>query len=48
MFEILFFSLNFVFYAMEMRYKMTGELVMNVGELTPVELETTFALVLVI
>jgi len=45
---MLFFALNFVFFAMEMRYKITGELVMNVGELSPVELELFFSLALIL
>ena len=38
-FEVLYFSLNFVFYAMEMRNTITGSLVMQLGEFSSVELE---------
>ena len=48
LYEILFFALNFVFYAMEMRNKITGNLIMNVGELSPVELELGFTILLIL
>jgi phosphatidylglycerophosphate synthase len=44
LFELLFFSLNFVFYAMEMKYTICGELVMNLDELSPVEIEFLLAI----
>ena len=45
-FEIIFFALNFVFYAMEMKNTITGELVMQIGEFGPVELELIFSCLL--
>ena len=45
--ELMFFALNFVFYAMEMKYTICGELVMNVDELSPVEVETLLSIFLV-
>lgn len=47
-FEVLYLALNFVFYAMEMRNKITGNLVMNVGELSPCELELMFSISLIL
>ena len=47
-FEILYLALNFVFYAMEMRNKITGNLIMNVGELSPCELELMFSISLIL
>ena len=43
---MVFFAINAVFYAMEMRYAITGELIMNVGdEFGPVEFELLFSVV---
>ena len=43
---MVFFSINAVFYAMEMRYAITGELKMNVGEeVSSVEFEAFFSIV---
>lgn len=47
-FELLFLALNFVFFAMEMRFKITGSLVMAIGEMGPVELEFAFSLALIL
>ena len=44
--ELVIFALNFVNCAMEVKFIVTGELVMNSGELSSVEVESIFALVL--
>lgn len=44
MYELVYFAINSVFFAMEMRYVITGELVMQVGELSSVEVELLFSL----
>jgi len=43
-FEIVIFALNSVFYAMEIKYNITGELVMAVGEFSSVEFELLFSI----
>ena len=45
--EIVYFAMNSVFFAMEMRYAITGELVMAVGEVSSVEAELLFSLTLI-
>ena len=41
--DLLYFAFNFIFFAMEMKYTITGDLIMSVGELGPVELELLFS-----
>ena len=45
--EVQLLAFNFIFYAMEMKYTITGSLVMAAGELSPVELELIFSAVLI-
>mgnify|MGYP001227947126 CR=1 FL=1 len=44
----MYFSLNVVFFCMEMRYMLTGELVMAVGEISSVEFELFFTILLIV
>lgn len=44
MYELVYFAMNSVFFAMEMRYVITGELVMAVGEFSSVEIELFLSL----
>ena len=46
-FEILYLSLNSVFFAMEIKYTITGKLVMDIDDISPVEVETLLAIILV-
>jgi len=46
--ELLFFALNMSFYGMEMKFKTTGLLVMNVGEISAVEVELILTVVLTV
>lgn len=37
--ELVWLSMNIAFYGMEIRYKLTGKLVMTIGEISSVEVE---------
>jgi len=41
--ELMFFFMNFAFYCMEVKHKVTGNLVMAVGEISSVEVELIIA-----
>lgn len=43
-FEIVFFSFEYIFFSMEVRNVVTGKLVMQIDELSPVELEIIFSI----
>jgi len=43
--ELVFFALNCVFFAMELKYVITGQLVLVVGELSGIEFELAFSLI---
>ena len=44
--EIIYFGMNIVFFAMELRFVTTGELVMTVGDIGNVEFELLFTFML--
>ena len=46
--ELVFFSMNFVFYMMEIKYIITGALVMSQGDISDVEFELVFSIVMLI
>jgi phosphatidylglycerophosphate synthase len=45
--ELMFFFMNFAFYCMEVKHKVTGSLVMAVGEISSVEVELLIASLLI-
>mmetsp|Transcript_24690 Transcript_24690/g.30818 ORF Transcript_24690/g.30818 Transcript_24690/m.30818 type:complete len:107 (+) Transcript_24690:84-404(+) len=44
--EIFFFYMNIGFFGMEVKFRVTGSLVMQIGEISVVEVELTLALLL--
>jgi phosphatidylglycerophosphate synthase len=46
--ELVFFTLNAVFFSMELKYVITGQLVMVVGELSSIEFEIIFSTILLL
>lgn len=46
--ELVFFSMNFVFYMMEIKYIITGALVMSQGDISDVEMELAFSTLMLI
>ena len=47
-FEVIIFSMNFIFFMMELKFTITKKLVMQCGELSPLEIETGIALFMII
>ena len=45
---LIYLSLNFVFYAMEIKYILTGDLIMSTGDISDVELELVFSIIMII
>ena len=47
-FEFILLSLNFIFFMMETKYTITGKLNMVAGEMSAIELETAFAISMIV
>lgn len=47
-FEMLFFSMNVVFFTMEMKYILCNELILNIAEVGSVEIESFFAVLFIL